>query len=135
MLRRLTILKKYVIVVMRDAGLDEMLPTKQEWDLMDELVDLFAEFNEATELMIGESYPTLSMVYPLFQRLYKSVKARRETVESEVIREMCDHLAEDLIDHWIMTVEPSHVVACTWIRDSRHSTSSKIGRSVDVSKR
>jgi len=25
---------------------------------------------------------------------------------------MCDHLAEDLIDRWIMTVEPSHVVAC-----------------------
>ena len=24
-----------------------------------------------------------------------------------MIREMCDHLAEDLIDRWIMTVEPS----------------------------
>ena len=112
MLKRFILLKRFVKSILNETDLDDLIFSNHDWQVLAEIVEVLTEFNEATELMIGETYPTLSMVYPLFSRLHKSVKAKRETLKCDEAQDMCDQIATALTERWIVTIEPEHLIAC-----------------------
>ena len=47
---------------------------------MKELVAILKPFNDATEVVSGEKYPTISIITPLIHKLLNVLKATSETL-------------------------------------------------------
>lgn len=57
----------------------QLMPTDNEISTAEELVAVLEAFNDATEIVSGEKYPTLGIVKPLFHKLLSSTLAAKDT--------------------------------------------------------
>lgn len=65
-----------------------------EWELVDSIANVLEPLKEATNIMSGEMYPTLSHYIPLYMELINVV--RGESVQNERIRDIRTYLSEAL---------------------------------------
>lgn len=65
--------------------LQERMLNTSEWNLLDELIELFKPIEDATEFLGGQKYCTLSLIYPTIQALkYSYAKKDNENGYSDV---------------------------------------------------
>ena len=71
-----TMLKRFIeqqqaicAVFLEDQEARQFIPSDDELSAAEELVAVLEVFNNATEIISGEKYPTLGMVLPLFHKL------------------------------------------------------------------
>ena len=56
-------------VLVDDRSHRHLVPDVQEWVLIEELITILKPFQQATEIMSGSKYPTVSMLRPLIIKL------------------------------------------------------------------
>lgn len=120
MLRRLVSLRKAL-----DACFvtDECLSTSEhhprplhygDYVIMEELIGILRPFEEATKALEGDSYVTLSMVYPVFGALKRGVLRITET-DSEFVQNVKSILTKDLMSHWQEKLDGSVPLLATFL--------------------
>jgi len=57
----------------------QLMPTDNEISTAEELVAVLEAFNDATEIVSGEKYPTIGIVKPLLHKLLSSTLAAKDT--------------------------------------------------------
>lgn len=55
-----------------------LMPSTQEFTIIEELVLMLKPFNDATEVVSGEKYPTISIITPLIHKLLNVLKETSE---------------------------------------------------------
>ena len=69
MLTRFTEQKQAVCAVLLEDGGDRILmPSATEFAVIEELVKILEPFDEATDILSGETYPTLGIIQPVFHQ-------------------------------------------------------------------
>ena len=53
-------------VLLEDGGDHVLMPSSTEFTVIEELVDILKPFNDVTEILSGDLYPTLGIVQPVF---------------------------------------------------------------------
>ena len=53
-------------VLLEDGGDRVLMPSSNEFAVIEELLDILKPFNDATEILSGDLYPTLGIVQPVF---------------------------------------------------------------------
>ena len=67
MLARFIEQQQAVCAVLLEDGADcVLMPSSTEFAVIEELVDILKPFNDATEILSGDLYPTLGIVQPVF---------------------------------------------------------------------
>ena len=69
MLQRLQEQQAAIAATLMESKNTHLMPEGNEWKVIDELIEVLAPFNLATETMSGEKYPTISMMIPLLHKL------------------------------------------------------------------
>ena len=113
MLQRIFQLKPHInSVLVNSKKYAKLLLTASEWSAVEELVEVLGPFNEATEMISGESYPTLSLVYPVFCNLWTLATDLKSVAKHPETQALCRSLAADLRVRWINTIRDEHLIAC-----------------------
>ena len=74
MLARFTEQQQAVCAVLLEDGGDRILmPSSNEFAVIEELVDILKPFNDATEILSGDLYPTLGIVQPVFHQFLSEI--------------------------------------------------------------
>ena len=60
-------------VLLEDGGDRVLMPSSTEFAIIEQLVDILKPFNDATEILSGDLYPTLGIVQPVFYRFLSEV--------------------------------------------------------------
>jgi len=78
MLARFTEQQQTVCAVLLEDGGDHM-PSSNEFTVIEELVDILKPFNDATEILSGDLYPTLGIVQPVFHQFLSEILPSQAT--------------------------------------------------------
>ena len=73
-------------VILEDGGDHVLMPSSTEFAVIEELVDILKPFNNATEILSGDLYPTLGIVQPIFHRFLNEVLHSKPEDREVVIR-------------------------------------------------
>ena len=112
MLKRALLLRPYINLVFVNSEDEGLNPDVSEWQAVEELVEVLAEFFHATELMSAEKYPTLAYVYPLFSRLIAFAKMKSDDACHEETQKLASAILKDLVERWSTTIQVEHLLAC-----------------------
>ena len=69
MLQKLQEQQAAIATTLMESKDTHLMPEGSEWKIINELVNVLAPFNLATETLSGEKYPTISMIVPLLHKL------------------------------------------------------------------
>ena len=72
----------------------DLMPTSQEFTVAEELLAILKPFNDTTEAVSGERYPTLSIVLPILELLHVTLKAT--DYDSHLVKEIKCVIRADL---------------------------------------
>lgn len=74
-----------------------MIPSEEEWSIARDLVKILKPFQEATKVLSGSKYVTISAVYPIYRRLHEIViKQQSRYTEGTPIRKLLDLLRRNV---------------------------------------
>jgi len=78
MLARFTEQQQAVCAVLLEDGGDRVLmPSSPEFAVIEELVKILKPFDDATDVLSSEAYPTLGIIQPVFHQFLNDVLATR----------------------------------------------------------
>src|SRR5205807_1046998 len=63
--------------------LKKILLSNDEWSLIEELLLILKDFNDITNTLSGNSYVTLSLVYPIMSHLINKIELQLQLHEEE----------------------------------------------------
>lgn len=93
MLKRFITLRKPLSLILCEKDMPENL-SNEEWKFAETLTNILEPMKDVTELMCGETYPTLSHYIPMYIGLI-NIYSTYET-EDNIITEMCQHVTSEL---------------------------------------
>jgi len=85
-------LNKYSIIQVLEGEKDhkDKLLTQEEWEIIEELIKILDPFEEATEKLSGDQYPTISflfvMVHAISARIPKILSHIRNSVTKDIAK-------------------------------------------------
>ena len=96
MLARFTEQQQAVCAVLLEDGGDRILmPSSSEFAVIEELVDILKPFNDATEILSGDLYPTLGIVQPVFNRFLSEVLPSKPG-DRDIVKKIKDAIRQNL---------------------------------------
>ena len=75
------------------------MPSTDEIATMEELVEILKHFYQATEILSGELYPTIGVVFPILNRLL-TVLLISGNNDKDVAKKMKEKIKQDLITRY-----------------------------------
>ena len=82
-------------VLLEDGGDRVLMPSSTEFAVIEELVDILKPFNDATEILSGDLYPTLGIVQPVFHRFLNDVLPSKPG-DRDVVKKIKDAIRQNL---------------------------------------
>ena len=67
-----------IAAVLIEGKLQHLMPEGEEWNVIDNLVDIIHPFQEATEVMSTDKYATISSVKPVLYKLTEKTLKERD---------------------------------------------------------
>ena len=116
MLERLVKLRIPIQVVLNHS---DLLPTQNQWKLMEQLATVLKPLKLTTELLSGEQYPTMSFVYPTLIGLINTQLKHFES-ESKMIHKFKRAMKESLENYFQQKTERELMEICSFL-DPRYS--------------
>lgn len=99
MMQRLLELRDPVAVVLRNHPDPEVRVRElsaEEWELLGGLVRILGPVFDATTIISGDAYPTLSLVLVLYKGMISHIRSILPSVGSEIIRSIGETLIREL---------------------------------------
>ena len=93
MLTRLT--EQQQAVLLEDGGDSILMPSSNEFAVIEELVDILKPFNDATEILSGDSYPTLGIVQPVFHQFLSKILVSKPE-DRDIVKKIKDTIRQNL---------------------------------------
>ena len=82
-------------VLLEDGGDRVLMPSSTELAVIEELVDILKPFNDATEILSGDLYPTLGIVQPVFHRFLSDILPSKPG-DRDVVKKIKDAIRQNL---------------------------------------
>ena len=82
-------------VLLEDCGDHVLMPSATEFAVVEELVDILKPFNNATEILSGDIYPTLGIVQPVFHRFLNEVLSSKPG-DKDFVKKVKDAIRQNL---------------------------------------
>ena len=82
-------------VLLEDGGDRVLMPSATEFSVIEELVDILKPFNDATEILSGDLYPTIGIVQPVFHRFLSEILAAKSE-DNDVVKKIKDAIRQNL---------------------------------------
>ena len=99
MLERVSEQQAAIAAVLMEGKLQHLMPEGGEWSIIESLVNILHPFQEATEVMSKEKYPTISSVKPvLYKLLEKTLKV--EDGDENATKMMKEEIKADLAQRY-----------------------------------
>ena len=96
MLARFTEQQQAVCAVLLEDGGDRILmPSSVEFAVIEELVDILKPFNDATEILSGDLYPTLGIVQPVFHQFLNEILPSKPE-DKDIVKKIKDAIRQNL---------------------------------------
>ena len=96
MLARFTEQQQAVCAVLLEDGGDRILmPSSNEFAVIEELVDILKPFNDATEILSGDLYPTLGIVQPVFHQFLSEILVSKPE-DRDIVKKIKDAIRQNL---------------------------------------
>ncbi|CAG8793753.1 3579_t:CDS:1, partial [Dentiscutata erythropus] len=90
-------------------SLYDLLLENYEWQCLEELIILLQPFAQSITFMGGSHYPTLGMMYPMIQKLFKYLNTvKLATFE---VQEVCKEIKQSMSNHWDEPKEAGLIVS------------------------
>jgi hypothetical protein len=83
------------VVLATDRKSSHLIPTWQDFDVMDSILAVLAPLRDMTDLLSGESHITISAVYPLIKHLSSTVLSHKDS-DSALTKEVKTRVNDDL---------------------------------------
>jgi len=78
----------------------ELKLTDLDWNLLQSIHEVLERFNNATEMLSGRSYPTLSLAYPVIYSLYNYLNNRSSDAIENLIKEI-------MVEKFLQRISPT----------------------------
>ena len=82
-------------VLLEDGGDRVLMPSSTELAVIEELVDILKPFNDATEILSGDLYPTLGIVQPVFHQFLSEILPSKPG-DGDVVKKIKDAIRQNL---------------------------------------
>ena len=82
-------------VLLEDGGDRVLMPSSNEFAVIEQLVDILKPFNDATEILSGDLYPALGIVQPVFYRFMSEVLTSKPE-DRDVVKKIKDAIRQNL---------------------------------------
>ena len=117
MLVRFTEQQQAICAVLLDNREDrQLMPTYQEISVVEEMIMILKSFRDATEIMSGETYPSLGIVMPLLKKIL-SILIPKEG-DNSLVREVKNTVRSDL-ERRYQSDEVKHILRIATFLDPR----------------
>jgi hypothetical protein len=80
--------------------LDLLLLDEAEWIAISEIIKILEKFANATKLLSGSHYPTLSFTYPIICELFKHLSKMKESIKSYEANLLNSAIYESMNEKW-----------------------------------
>jgi hypothetical protein len=78
--------------------MNSIIPSSEEFELLEELIEILTPFDEATQFLSGSKYPTLGFMTPMLEELARRLKYFNGQNNQVIL--VRDTILENLIDRW-----------------------------------
>ena len=112
MLERLMEQQAAIAAVLMDGKVRHLMPEGEEWTIIEQLVEILTPFQQATEAMGAEKYPTLSMVKPLLYKL-SEVTLKVNDSDTATVKQVKAAIKNDLAERYRTACKHAYLV---WIK-------------------
>ena len=82
-------------VLLEDGGDRILMPSSVEFAVIEELVDILKPFNDATEILSGDLYPTLGIVQPVFHQFLNEILPSKPE-DKDIVKKIKDAIRQNL---------------------------------------
>ena len=86
-------------MLLEDGDNRSLMPSTDEITTMEELVEILKHFYEATEILSGELYPTIGVVFPILNR-FLTVLLVPDSNDNDVVMKVKGKIKQDLITRY-----------------------------------
>ena len=69
LLQRLCLLQNAVVLTLNDCKKQDLVPSIDDWKIMEEMIEVLKLFETTTVLVSGEKYPTINYIMPLIEKI------------------------------------------------------------------
>ena len=109
MLKRVSEQQAAIAAVLIEGKVQHLMPEGEEWSIIDELIKILEPFQEATEVMSTEKFPSISSVKPLLYKLLEKTlmvnsddkavtKSMKEVVKADLSSRYQTNTIKNLLD-------------------------------------
>ena len=106
-------------MLLEDGDNRTLMPSTDEIATMEELVEILKHFYQATEILSGELYPTIGVVFPILNR-FLTVLLVSDCNDKDIAKKIKEKIKQDLITRYQNDEIENvlYIYPCTWIPDS-----------------
>ena len=104
-------------MLLEDGDNRTLMPSTDEIATMEELVEILKHFYQATEILSGELYPTIGVVFPILNR-FLTVLLISDCNDKDIAKKIKEKIKQDLINRY-QNEEIENVLYISMYLDSR----------------
>ena len=103
MLERMHKIHQALDITCKINNMSEIKLHLNEWNRIEELLELLQPFYDVTNILSGESYPTVSLVYPIITGLYETLQ--KKSTKHKLNQKLKETVCHDIQVRYINPIE------------------------------